>query len=87
MSASTSQVGRGRPSVRGVARYQWMVFLVAWLGWLLDAIDFGLFNLVPRPALTKLLGSNPPHRSIGEAGGYLGMAGLLGRAAAYQLKG
>ena len=39
-----------------VTRYQWLVFLVVWLGWTLDAADFGLYSLVLRPALTELLG-------------------------------
>ena len=58
MSASASQVGAGLSWVR--------------LGSLLDATDFGLFNLVPRPALTELLDRNPTIAQIGAAG-------LLGR--------
>jgi len=42
--------------LRAVSAYQWLVFLVVWLGWTLDAADFGLFSLVLKPAITELLG-------------------------------
>src|SRR6516162_756258 len=41
--------------LRAVSRYQWLVFLVVWLGWTLDAADFGLYSLVLKPAMTELL--------------------------------
>jgi MFS family permease len=67
-------------SLYAFSRYQWMVFLVAWLGWALDSTDFGLFALVLRPALTELLGGQPSLGDIGRVGGYLSMVGLLGWA-------
>ena len=66
--------------LRAVTRYQWLVFFVVWLGWTLDAADFGLYALVLRPALTELLGGHPPLALIGRVGGLLSMAGLLGWA-------
>src|SRR5215470_16380952 len=60
--------------------YQWRVFLIAWIGWALDATDFGLFAIVLRPALTELLGGQPTVAEIGKVGGYLSMVGLLGWA-------
>ncbi len=66
--------------LRAVSRYQWLVFLVVWLGWTLDAADFGLYSLVLRPALIELLGGNPPLAEIGKYGGLLAMTGLLGWA-------
>src|SRR5882757_5998387 len=80
MSSSTNTATGGLSWIKDVTRYQWMVFLVAWLGWALDSTDFGLFNLVLRPALTELLGGNPTIAEIGRAGGFLSMAGLLGWA-------
>jgi MFS family permease len=77
---SQTQAATGIGWLRGVTRYQWMVFLVAWLGWSLDVTDFNLFGLVLRPALTELLGGNPPLAEIGRVGGLLSMAGLLGWA-------
>ncbi|WP_428490472.1 MFS transporter [Rhodopila sp.] len=66
--------------VRDITRYQWMVFLVAWLGWSLDNTDFGLFALVLRPATIELLGGHPTAADIGRVGGLLSMVGLLGWA-------
>jgi MFS family permease len=66
--------------LRAVSRYQWLVFLVVWAGWSLDAADFGLYSLVLRPALIDLLGGNPPLTDIGKYGGLLAMAGLFGWA-------
>jgi len=84
--ADSSAVVRGT-GFRAVTRYQWLVFLVVWLGWTLDAADFGLFSLVLRPALTELLGFptsgilDPGQLAlIGKTGGLLAMTGLLGWA-------
>jgi MFS family permease len=63
-----------------ITRYQWIVFFVVWLGWTLDAADFGLYSLVLRPALTELLGGHPSLAQIGSYGGVLSMMGLLGWA-------
>src|SRR6516165_11160860 len=52
--------------LRAVSRYQWLVFLVVWLGWTLDAADFGLYSLVLKPAMTELLGGNPSIADIGK---------------------
>jgi len=65
---------------RGLTRYQWTIFFVVWLGWALDATDFGLFSIVLKPALTELLGGNPSPAAIGRVGGILAMTGLLGWA-------
>jgi MFS family permease len=75
-SAAVVQLG----GLRAISRYQWLVFFVVWLGWTLDAADFGLYALVLRPALTELLGGNPSMAQIGTVGGFLSMAGLLGWA-------
>jgi MFS family permease len=84
--ADAGAVVRGS-GFRAITRYQWLVFLVVWLGWTLDAADFGLFSLVLRPALTELLGfpttgALDPGQlaTIGKLGGLLAMTGLLGWA-------
>ena len=48
MSQSANTANHGLSWIRDITHYQWMVFLVAWLGWALDSTDFGLFNLVLR---------------------------------------
>ncbi|HUL52372.1 MAG TPA: MFS transporter [Opitutaceae bacterium] len=40
---------------RGVTRYQWLVLLVAWLGWVFDSMDATIYALVLQPALHDLL--------------------------------
>jgi MFS family permease len=80
MSDETQAIAGWFAGLRTVNRYQWFVFLVVWLGWTLDAADFGLYSLVLRPALTELLGGNPPLAQIGSVGGILSMTGLLGWA-------
>ncbi|HUB45589.1 MAG TPA: MFS transporter [Acetobacteraceae bacterium] len=77
----TAQTATGPLSfVRSFTRYQWMVFLVVWLGWTLDGTDFGLFSLVLRPALTELMGGHATIAQIGRVGGLLAMVSLLGWA-------
>ena len=66
--------------LQDITRYQWMVFLIAWLGWALDNTDFNLFALVLRPAVTELMGGSPSAADIGRVGGILSMVGLLGWA-------
>ena len=86
MSYPTKAESRGLSWIKDVTGYQWMVFLIAWAGWMLDATDFGLFNLVLRPAITELLGGNPTIAQIGQVGGFLSMAGLLGWALGLRLR-
>jgi MFS family permease len=66
--------------VRDITPYQWRIFLVVWLGWILDSTDFGLFSFVLRPALSELLGAQASLADIGRIGGVLSMVGLLGWA-------
>lgn len=86
--ADTTAAGVRGGSWRQITGYQWLVFLVVWLGWTLDAADFGLFALVLQPALRNLLGfaatgALPAEQmaQIGKYGGLLIMTGLLGWAA------
>lgn len=78
----------GATGWRAITPYQWLVFLVVWAGWTLDAADFGLFSLVLKPALTDLLGfpatgalAPAQTAQLGKYGGLLVMTGLLGWAA------
>ena len=79
MDATNVRAGR-LAWLADIDRYRWTVFLVCWIGWALDATDFGLFAIVLRPALTELLGGQPTLAQIGQVGGYLSMVGLLGWA-------
>jgi MFS family permease len=44
---------------RGLTRYQWLVLLVAWLGWVFDIADTALFNFAKGPMLDELLANVP----------------------------
>ena len=81
-SAADSATVAVRPLswIREITPYQWRVFLVVWLGWILDSTDFGLFSFVLRPALTELLGDQANLADVGRIGGVLSMVGLLGWA-------
>src|SRR5262249_11780486 len=43
----------------GMTRYQWVVFLAAWLGWGFDVFDGLLFNFVAPVCVPRLLGVPP----------------------------
>src|SRR5215831_8551469 len=51
--------------VSQVTRYQWLVLMVAWLGWVFDSMDATLYSLVQRPAITDLLGAGASDARIG----------------------
>ncbi|HXH59890.1 MAG TPA: MFS transporter [Fimbriimonadaceae bacterium] len=39
----------------GLTKYQWIVLLVAWMGWVFDIADTALFNFAKGPMLAELL--------------------------------
>lgn len=51
--------GESLPAAGGeeprIGRGQWMVFLAAFLGWMFDGFEIGLFPVVARPALLNLI--------------------------------
>ena len=38
-----------------LTKSQWMVLIAAFLGWMFDGVEMGLFSIVARPALQDLL--------------------------------
>ncbi len=67
----------------GVTRYQWLVLLVAWLGWVFDAMDATIYALVLHPALHELLpksGLPPSPENVGWYGGIIFSVFLVGWA-------
>ena len=69
---------------RGVTPYQWLVLLVAWLGWVFDSMDATIYALVLQPALHELLraqtGGEVPAEAIGWYGGIIFAIFLVGWA-------
>jgi MFS family permease len=68
----------------GVTPYQWLVLLVAWLGWVFDSMDAMIYALVLHPALHELLpstlGRPAMDADIGWYGGIIFSIFLLGWA-------
>jgi MFS family permease len=45
-----------RPWYQTLSRYQWLVLIVAWMGWVFDIADTALFNLAKGPMMRDILG-------------------------------
>ncbi len=63
-----------------LSRYQVLVLVVAWLGWIFDSMDATLYNLVLTPALRELLGPRATPETIGWYGGIILAIFLFGWA-------
>ena len=68
------------PPSRQPSRDQWLVLTAAFLGWMFDGVEQGIFPLVARPALQDLLGVEAD-RLIGTWMGWITAWFLLGAAA------
>src|SRR5256714_7417803 len=44
----------------GLARAQWLVLAAAFLGWMFDGLEMGIFPLVARPALQSMMEATVP---------------------------
>lgn len=62
-----------------ISRAQWLVLAAAFLGWLFDGFEIGLFPVVGRPALFSLIPS-ATDKIVGQWMGYITAAFLLGAA-------
>ena len=56
----------------GVSRYQWLVLLVAWLGWVFDSMDATIYAIVLHPALHDLLKTSSSAQVSSEVIGWYG---------------
>ena len=63
-----------------LSRYQILVLIVAWLGWIFDSMDSTIYNLVLTPALRELLGTRGTPENIGWYGGIILAIFLVGWA-------
>jgi MFS family permease len=64
-----------------VSRYQWLVLMVAWLGWVFDSMDGTLYSIVQRPAMADLVGEGATAASVGHYSSLVFSVTLLGWAA------
>ena len=80
----TNTLAEVKPAVPGSEpsnQSQWLVLAAAFLGWMFDGLEMGLFSLVARPALQDLLrGTERSEGEIGEWIAYLMALFLLGAA-------
>lgn len=60
-------------------RTQWLVLAAAFLGWMFDGLEMGIFPVVARPALQELLGTQADQQ-VGPWMGYITALFLLGAA-------
>lgn len=77
MSTAAPQTLSPTPSVR--TRDQWLVLIAAFLGWMFDGLEQGVFPLVARPALQDLIGVEGD-KLIGPWMGYITALFLVGAA-------
>jgi MFS family permease len=78
MSVSATTVHKVQPQSSS-GRAQWLVLIAAFLGWMFDGVEQGVFPLVARPALQDLLGVDTD-ALIGPWIGYITALFLLGAA-------
>src|SRR3954462_948180 len=74
--------GRQNPataSIEASQRDRWLVLIAAFLGWMFDGLEQGIFPLVARPALQDLMGAEAD-TLIGPWMGYITALFLLGAA-------
>ncbi len=55
---------QANPTRQGISAYQWLVLLVAWLGWVFDSMDATIYALVLQPALHELLAGTATGREV-----------------------
>ena len=67
----------GSPSIATKGR--WLVLAAAFLGWMFDGLEMGIFPVVARPALQELLGTQADQQ-VGPWMGYITALFLLGAA-------
>jgi MFS family permease len=65
---------------RQVSRYQYLVLITAWLGWIFDSMDATIYTLVMTPALREMLGAGATPERIGWYGGIIFAVFLVGWA-------
>lgn len=53
--------------LRGLTKRQWLILLVAWLGWVFDIMDTALFNFAKAPMMTEMLGGEAAYKASGAA--------------------
>ena len=58
-------------------RERWLVLLAAFLGWMFDGVEMGIFPLVARPALQEMLPAKPGVSMDAPSAQWMGIATAL----------
>lgn len=78
---SETKVKESASAVESVSKTTlWLVLIVAWLGWMFDGMEMGLYSVLARPALKELL-STTDDKAIGPYVGIMFALFLLGASA------
>lgn len=78
-SYAGAQASPGPATEQRLTKGQWMVLAAAFLGWMFDGVEIGLFPLVARPALQELL-AEMGDAAVGRWNGVIVACFLLGAA-------
>lgn len=78
---SETAVAKSGPASGNVSKTAlWLILLVAWLGWMFDGMEMGLYSVLAAPALKSLLGTQDPS-TVQKYAGYMFALFLLGASA------
>jgi len=74
----TNSLNASGPWYRGITRYEWLVLVIASLGWIFDVYEGQIFNLTRNQLLQEILGVEPGHPEVKKYGDRLLGIFLLG---------
>ncbi len=80
LAASREPIVHGWATLGLLDRYQWFVFVVCSLAWILDCMDQQLFNVARNSAVTELLGKEAKPADVSLYAGYATSVFLIGWA-------
>ncbi|MGI8965996.1 MAG: MFS transporter, partial [Limisphaerales bacterium] len=75
----TDAILRPKTLARNLTRDKWLVLLAAFLGWMFDGLEMGIFPLAARPALQDLM-QITDDKIVGQWMGYITALFFIGAA-------
>lgn len=78
---SKTRVARTAPAETPIAKSAlWLILIIAWLGWMFDGMEMGIYSVLAAPALKEILGTTDK-AIISQYAGYMFALFLLGASA------
>lgn len=74
----TDQTDSNLPWYKGVTRYEWLVLIIASVGWIFDVYEGQIFNLTRNDMLGDILGQDPGSPEVRQYGDWFLGVFLLG---------